>query len=96
MSVRAFLPQPQADSWGCPPRSAGALLGRRLRDRAQNEAVEPDGGIEAQLAAQSRIDDRCDSRNGQRRFRDVRGQHDFSTVARGEDGVLLLRWQISV
>ena len=94
--VAELIPQADARAGLCPPRAAGPLVRRRLRDRREPQAVHPDGGVELHLSRESGIDDDRHAIHSDGRFGDVRGQHDLPPVELPQCRVLLLRRQVAV
>ena len=71
--------------------AALALVGRRLRDGLDRQALHLKPVAVAGDARRARVDDVLDARNGQRRLRDVRGEHDPPARVRLEHAMLLGR-----
>ena len=59
-----------------PAAAAGALVGRRLRDRLDMQLLDLAADAVAPHAGQPAVDDIADPRHGQRSLGDVGGQHD--------------------
>ncbi len=76
LEALALRPQPISDSGSDAARAAGALVGRRLRDRYGFQAREAGIRIEARLAREAGVDDGADAGQRDARFGDVRGEHD--------------------
>ena len=85
--------QPDADPGSDPATATLALVGARLRDGFDREALHLRAGAEARDARQPRVDDVVDARDGERRLGDVGGQHDPPLPMDSEHPVLLGRGQ---
>ncbi len=70
--------------------AAGALLGARARNAAEDQPVEAGARVEAEGAREARVDDRGDALDRERRFGDVRREDDAAVAGRRgcERGVL--------
>ncbi|CAJ3337226.1 Uncharacterised protein [Burkholderia pseudomallei] len=89
----AFLVEADADAVGDAAAAARALVRGRLRDRLDLQLLDLVPVRIALHARQARVDDIADARHGQRRFGDVRREHDPPRVRRLEHALLLGRGQ---
>ena len=78
-----------AHAGGDPAAAAGPLVGRRLRDRLDRQALHLRPVRVAGDAGRAGVDDRQDAGHGERGLRHVGGQHDPPARVRREDPVLL-------
>ncbi len=83
--------QPDRDARLDAAAPAGPLLGARLADRLDGEALHLGACRVAGDTGDAAVDDVPDAGHGQRRLGDVGGEHDAAPRVRGEDPVLLGR-----
>ena len=88
--------QADADAGRDAPAAAGALVGRRLRDRLDRQSLHLQPAAVAGDARRAGVDDVAHAGHGDRRLGDVRRQHDAPAAVRLEDAVLLGRRQPGV
>src|SRR5690606_18525719 len=83
--------KPYADARTHAPATSGTLIGGCLADGLDAQLLNLVAPRIAFHARQAAIDDVTDTRNGERRFGHVRGQHDAPRVALGPEDALLFR-----
>src|SRR5690606_17323577 len=83
--------KPYADARTHAPATSGTLIGGCLADGLDAQLLNLVAPRIAFYARQAAIDDVTDTRNGERRFGHVRGQHDAPRVALGPEDALLFR-----
>ena len=86
--VVLFAVKPYADSRTRPPAPPGALVRRGARNRLDRQTLHPAARRVAAHPRRAEIDDVADSRHGQGRLGDVRGDHDLAPFAPGENLLL--------
>ncbi len=91
-----FAVQADARTRGNTAATAGALIGRRLGHRLDGQALDLQPATETGDPSRSGVDDEAHSGHGERRFGDVRAEHDASATMRLEDAVLLRRRQAGI
>jgi hypothetical protein len=91
-----LLVETDADALGDASAAALALVGRRLRDRLDRQPLDLQPRAVAADPRRPRVDDVVDAGHGQRRLRDVRGQHDPPLRGAPEHALLLGRGQARV
>src|SRR5262249_23495730 len=87
----ALGPEAYAATWARPPGASRPLVGRRLTDTSQFEAVETALWIDAGVPRQPAVDHSADPIDRQRSLGNICGKDDLAAMARPEGKVLLDR-----
>src|ERR1017187_909026 len=85
--------QPDAHAVLHAPGAAFALVGAALRNRFNRQPLGARAWIVTADAGEAGVNDVTDAGNGQRCFRDIRGDYDFPSVQRGKNTLLIRRAQ---
>ena len=91
-----LVPEPPADAGLGAARTAGPLVGRRLRDRHEFEPRQARARRDPRLPGQPRIDHGGDAGNRQRRLGHVRGQDHLAAADVVEHPILSLGRQVAI